>query len=314
MKKSFLSLFILGIQFSVSGQISGNINYQNRIGMMPSTNVASIPNENQMIVNVKGMANLKPDFYVAVFGVTQIAKTKEEAVSTINERINTSLSEIKKKNVKEVFTDLVSFVPKFDFVQQERKIFSKKTYTEVPIGFEIKKNIHIQFSNARDLDDFMLILAQNEIYDLIKVDVFAKDLDSVKNNVMSKAKTLIKEKMKDYELILEDNFKEKEKSLTEAFSYFYPLEMYKSFVAYNNNSTVQLSQNSNIIALSKDRDLYYQPVQNKNFDFVLNPVIVEPSVQVVYEMNVLLKKKEDSQQKKEYIFITNNGDLKKFPL
>ena len=127
MKKSFLSLFILGIQFSVSGQISGNINYQNRIGMMPSTNVASIPNENQMIVNVKGMANLKPDFYVAVFGVTQIAKTKEEAVSTINERINTSLSEIKKKNVKEVFTDMVSFVPKFDFVQQERKIFSKKS-------------------------------------------------------------------------------------------------------------------------------------------------------------------------------------------
>ena len=204
---------------------------------------------------------------------------------------------------------MVSFVPRYDYTV-ERKIFSKKTYVEIPAGFEIKKNIHIQFSDPKDLDDFMLILAQNEIYDLIKVDVFAKDLDAVKDSVMNKAKALIKTKMKDYELILEDNFKDRDKSLTESFSYFYPIEMYQSFVAYNNSSNVNLSSNSNTIELTKNRDLYYQPVQNKNFDFVINPIIVEPAIQVLYEMNILLKKKSEQTEKKEYILVTPNGDVK----
>ena len=97
MKKISISLLLFGLYTLASGQISGNINYQSPIGIMPAKTITSIPNENQMIINVKGMANLKPDFYVAVFGVTQIAKTKEEAVTNIDERINNSLIEIKKK-------------------------------------------------------------------------------------------------------------------------------------------------------------------------------------------------------------------------
>jgi len=45
-------------------------------------------------------------------------------------------------------------------------LFSK-TYTEVPKGFEMQKNLHIKFNDENLLDDIMTFAANNEIYDFI---------------------------------------------------------------------------------------------------------------------------------------------------
>ncbi len=312
MKNLIKILFLMAFQNLIFGQISGNINYQSSIGIMPSRTVIAQPQHHQMNVTVKGMANLKPDSYIAVFGVTQFSETKEETLQKIDVRINNAVAEIKKKNVQEVFVDMVSFVPKYELVE-EKKLFSKSTYNEVPAGFEIKKNIHIQFSNARDLDDFMSILAQNEIYDIIRVDVFAKNLEEIKNSVIKKAREQIKSKITDYQSILNEDFNNQHKSLSEGFSYMYPIEMYQSFVAYNNNLRTKSSGYARINEMNKNRNIYYQPMQNKDFDFVINPIIVEPSIQVLYEINILLTRKPEKDTK-EMILITPNGDLKKISI
>lgn len=310
MKKLILSLFLWNTSL-IFGQISGNINYQSSIGFMPAKRIAVAPQSNQMTVSVRGLANLKPDFYVAIFGVTQFGETKEETIEKIDRRINNSIEEITKHSAQKIHVDMISFVPKYEWVE-EKKIFSKKTYNEVPKGFEIKKNIHIQFSDPKELDDFMAILAQNEIYDIIRVDVFAKNLEDIKNEVSIKAKSLIKEKLKDYETILDDDFSHKDKSLTEGFSFLYPIEMYQSFTAYNSNSKNRNEQ-AQFNEYNKNMNIYYQPYQNKDFDFVENPVIVEPVIQVIYDINILLTKKPEST-KKEFILITPNGELKKIQL
>ncbi len=61
-----------------------------------------------------------------------------------------SSQRVKAQGVKEkdVFTDMLSFVPVYE-IETTRKLFSK-TYQEVPAGFEIQKNIHIRFTDARD--------------------------------------------------------------------------------------------------------------------------------------------------------------------
>jgi hypothetical protein len=71
---------------------------------------------------------------------------------------------------KDVFTDMLSFVPVYE-IETTRKLFSK-TYQEVPAGFEIQKNIHIKFTDARILDQLVTAAAKEEIYDLVKVDFF----------------------------------------------------------------------------------------------------------------------------------------------
>ena len=61
------------------------------------------------------------------------------------------------------------------------------------------------------------------------------------------------------------------------------------------------------------------PKFDKNFDFVINPVIIEPVVQLVYQLNLKIKfekEKEVKQEKQEaiYYFITPEGELKKLDI
>ena len=50
---------------------------------------------------------------------------------------------------------------------------------------------------------------------------------------------------------------------------------------------------------------------DKEFDFVINPVIVEPVIQVMYEVKLRIKReKKKEETKKEYFLITPAGEVK----
>ncbi|WP_281636670.1 SIMPL domain-containing protein [Flavobacterium marginilacus] len=309
MKKTFFSfLIILLSQFS-SGQVSGNANYQNRYSEQNTINI-NFPSQDGIVINVKGLANVKADSYTAIFSLTQTGKTAKEVNELINQRISQSLTEIKLKKDVETFVDMISFVPVYEY-EVEKKVFSRKTYNEVPIGFELKKNIHIKYSDPNQLNDFISILSNHEIYDLVRVDYFSSTLESIKKEMMNKAKLLIQEKTKNYEVILGETFTNAEKRITDDFIVNLPVEMYKSYEAYN-SSDLNLKKTANVNQSNKSTTLYYQPVFNKEFDFIINPVVLEPVIQVQYEIKIFInrEKKQIPKTDKQFILITPNGDLK----
>ena len=66
---------------------------------------------------------------------------------------------------------------------------------------------------------------------------------------------------------------------------------------------------------------HYLPIIDKEFDFVVNPVIAEPAIQVMYQINIALSKKPTpkptpkpapapAKPTKEVFIITPPGDLK----
>src|SRR5262249_54070236 len=148
-----------------------------------------------LLVTVAGMANVKADSYIAIFSVTQSGKTAEEVNTLMDSRINQSLAEIKKKQNVEALVDMVSFVPQYEY-DVDKKIFSKRTYNEVPNGFELKKNIHVKYSNPNDLHDIITILSASEIYDIVRVDYFSNNLEAIKKELMTKARIMMQEKLK----------------------------------------------------------------------------------------------------------------------
>ena len=91
--------------------------------------------------------------------------------------------------------------------------------------------------------------------------------------------------------------------------------MYKSYQAYN-SSPQNITKAKAINAADKSTTLYYQPILDKEFDFVVNPTIFEPSIQVLYEivLNVHLEKEKPVNTAKEYILLTPNGDMKNINL
>lgn len=313
MKKILFFTSLLIVQFTIA-QVSGNINYKNQVVFTDNSINVNFPSNADIIASVKGLANVKADAYVAIFQVTQTGATTEEVNEIIDKRIGQSLKEIRLKKGVETFVDMITFVPMYDYTV-ERKLFSRKTYNEIPVGFELKKNIHIKYTDPSLLDDFMKILSANEIYDLVRVDYFSNTLEAVKKDLMNKARLLVLEKVKNYETLLDETFTNAEKKIADGYSITLPVEMYKSYEAYS-SSSLSLKKFANVNQAVKSTTLYYQPITNKDFDFVVNSTILEPVIQVQYEIKIAITrtKKPAPKNEKEYILVTPSGDLKPLQL
>lgn len=310
MKQITALLFSVLIASSVFGQVSGNINYQNQVRYSDNNIDKSFPANSDLFISVKGLANVKANSYVAIFNVTQVGKTTEEVNSLINERINKTLENIRTNPEVETYVDMISFVPIYEY-EVEKKIFSKKTYNEIPVGFELKKNIHIKYSNSNLLNEIISVLSNAEIYDLVRVDYFSNNIEAIKKELSTKANTILQQKLKSYEKILSVSLDSTEKQLVDGYKVVLPVEMYRSYQAYS-SSSLNLKKSSNIKQTDKSTTLYYQPVIDKEFDFVINPTILEPVIQVMYEIKMNVNREKDKVKKadKEYILITPNGDIK----
>lgn len=311
MKKLLVSAFIVLSAISGFGQVMGNSNYLAPVYFSENNIDVQTPANGDVVISVKGMANVIADAYVAIFSVTQQGETAEEVNRLMDERINQSLQLINLKPNVETYIDMISFVPVFEYEVTKKK-FSRKTYNEIPIGFELKKNIHIKFSNPAQLNEFIQILSTVEIYDLVRVDYFAAQMDSIKKELSEKAQVILKEKLKNKEALLQMNFDTLSKRVTDGYRVLYPVEMYKSYQAYN-NSSLNLNNRANVTQTTKSTTNYYQPILNKEFDFILNPIILEPVIQVLYEIQMTIKYDVQTKQviSKEYFIVTPTGEVNK---
>jgi hypothetical protein len=309
MKKILLLLAMIAISQMSWGQVAGNSNYQNQIQY--ANNSIDLKFPTNLTINIKGLANITAENYVAIFSVSQIGKTAEEVNTLMDNRLNQALNNFKNKQEIESYIDMISFVPLYEY-EVEKKIFSKKTYSEVPKGFELKKNIHIKYKNPNLLNEIIATLASAEIYDLVRVDYFSDKIDVIKADLVNKAKDLLQDKIKNYKQIVGAKMDSTSKKIIDGFKIVYPIEMYQTYQAYA-SADLNLNKNAIVNQTEKSTTLYYQPIVNKDFDFVINPVILEPVIQVLYEIKIEFTK-ENKQVNKEYFIITPNGELKKIDL
>lgn len=308
MNKIKLLTCLLILSNSLFGQVSGNINYQTQTRYSDNNINVNLSGNSDLIISVKGLANIKADNYVAIFNLTQVGETTTEVNELLNKRVNAVLSEISNKPNIETYVDMVSFVPVYEY-EVEKKIFSKKTYNEIPVGFELKKNLHVKYKNPDFLNELISICTNAEVYDLIRVDYFSNKLEQIKSDLMKKAKTILSEKTANYQGILGNDLNTYEKQIADGYRIVYPVEMYKSYQAYS-SSSLNLKKSANINQADKSTTLYYQPIVDKEFDFVMNPTILEPVIQVMYEIKFRVNREKEQKSNKEYILLTPNGDLK----
>lgn len=312
MNKFKLLAFLIIFSNSLFAQVSGNINYQTQTRYSDNNINVGLSNNSDLVISVKGMANIEADNYVAIFNVTQVGETTKEVNELLNKRVDAVLNEISNKPNIETYVDMISFVPVYEF-EAEKKIFSKKTYNEVPVGFELKKNLHIKYKDSDFLNELISICTNAEIYDLIRVDYFSSKLEQTKSELMKKAKTILSEKIANYQGILETDFNSHEKKIADGYRIVYPVEMYKSYQAYS-SSSLNLKKSTNINQADKSTTLYYQPIIDKEFDFVINSLILEPVIQIMYEIKYRVNREKEQKSTKEYILLSPNGDLKTLDL
>lgn len=313
-------IFIVGLMTTslvATAQQSGNANYGNNTYTVNHVNTVQTTSSSQdeMVLTIKGIYNEKATAQIATFSILQVGKSAEEATSLIDERIGNVMKELETFNSEiEVKTDMISFVPTYDYAV-EKKIFNPKTYNEKPSGFELKKNIIIKFKNNNDFDKIVAICGKNEIYDLAKVDYVTTNFDMVRLQMQKKALEQFKDMMNTYSLIMNTDLNKKEKILQEGFNVSYPMESYRSYQAFS-QAAADFDPKSQVNNIKKNTTEYYNAALVKDHNFIFNADITEPSIQAFYEITIRIKLKEDQLPKNtiirnnRYYVITANGDIK----
>jgi hypothetical protein len=215
---------------------------------------------------------------------------------------------------------MISFLPIYE-VEVTKKIFSKTTYNEVPKGFELKKNLHFRYKNAQVLDDLVTLCAEQEIYDLVRVDYFIENMEAKRAEMMQKAEEQLKAKMGRYQRLLDEDWSDKLHQMGDGFAMHYPMEQYKSYQTYCSNALV-FSSASTSQQHNTTTSQFYMPKMAKGYDYVINPSILEPVVQLEYELvmrlspkpkeptKVEVKEVVKTEIKKEIFLVTPDGQVK----
>ena len=315
-----ISVYFIGL--NLTAQNAGNNIYNNQQVFQKSSRTSAsnavILNNNEITIEVNGLMNIMADNYVAVFNIIQVGETPESTNQLMNLRITMFKQELKKIGIDttETKVDMISFVPRYDY-QTESKLFSK-SYNEIPQGFELQKNIYVRYRNSWKFEDIITAAATSEIYDLVKVDYFAPNIQRSMDSLRMECLQELKTKLKSYELI---GFKldTLKKTMVDNFSTVYPETRYFSYQAFSRpslNAAKKKTTPPNINEIAKPNSKYYAQVDYDQYDLIINPIITEPEIQVSYSVAVKYFLKDDDKQKtsNNYYLITPNGDMKQiFP-
>ncbi|HQW86023.1 MAG TPA: SIMPL domain-containing protein [Flavobacteriales bacterium] len=314
-----LSILLLLPSLPAFPQAMGNLMYESnsRIFFQQAEQpVKATVQGNMLVLEVNAMMNATADSYLAIFHVTQLGQTAEEADSLMNARVNGVIRRVKQVGVKEsdVFTDMLSFVPVYE-LEATRKLFST-TYQEVPAGFEIQKNIHIRFADARVLDKLVTAAAKEEIYDLVKVDFFVEKQSACYDTLRMFATKLLQQKLDNLDK-LGLRIKESHRTGAEKNGAYFPLDRYTTYQTRTQSSLNSRRKGQVVNDIRRPQTLFYNKVPYGNFDIVLHAEITEPPVQYTYNLTLTCQLPEafadNRKEVKEiikHVWINDKGDAK----
>lgn len=294
---------ILGGTGLCPGQVGGNIGYaqgggkgraeQKEQAKRILTQVDLPPTGNSTFVEADVMMNVKPDEYVAVFGVQREGETAAECNKKMNATVKELTDALKPLGVggDALFVDFVA----------QNKIYGYELAGDVAreklVGFELKKNVSIRYRDRDLLDKFVLAAANAEVFDLIKVDCVVKDVVLVREGLTEKAAMVIKQKAARYEKLLGIKLKPPAQVYAEKAATYYPTEMYDSYTAFESESVNADGpvdrRKYTIKATRKGKTFFYNALDAGSFDDVINPVVVEPVVQFTLYLKVKYEVEQD---------------------
>ena len=301
-------------------QASGNFqqNY------MPEANIqyravpktAKLLGDRDLEITVNALLNEKASAYLAVFNITQLGKTAEEADRLLNERLNGFKADVLALGIPadDVYTDMVNFVPKFE-TESSKKIFSRKTYTETPKGFEIQKNLHVLYRKPDLLDRMVTLATKQEIYDLVKVDYLAEKPEEAYHRLREETFRYLERIQKIY---LDNGIRLDSATRITAENAWvaYPGNRYQSYKIYRSQSFDTAPNHKGVYFQEADKPTvrFYHAIPGNDYDLIINPIMVEPGVQYSYNLVVKYKLPEDKPKtNKEMYLLTPAGDLKLIP-
>jgi uncharacterized protein YggE len=275
---------------------------------------AGIANNNEVLLDIKVVMNVEATSYMAIFNIRQVASTALEVNTLLNERVNQFKSSLASIGIsdKQCVVEIISQVPIYG-LEATKKFFSK-SFNEVPIGFELHKNISVTFNEYDLLNDIVFEASKSEIYDLITVDYFAENPVHYFDTMRHAATSYLTSIQKSYSKagFALDTF---DRILAENAGAVYPISRYTRYQGLSKLSYEKLlkSAGSDISADPiASPSMYYNHLPFNDYDIVIHPTVNKPTIQ--YTLSIQAKytnypKPKTKTVEKQFYIITEDGRL-----
>ena len=284
-------------------QASGNVGYsqsggnaraeQNERNKRVMAQAEMPPTGTTMFIEASVLMNVKADEYVAVFSVSQECSAVPECNQKVDNTVNGFSGELKQLGISgdDVFVDFAA----------QNKIYGYQLAGDVArerlVGFELKKNIAIHYKDKLLLDRLVIAASRSQIFDLVKVDYIVKDTGHIQDRLLEEAAKIVRQKAARYEMLLGVKLQPPAQVYAERPSIYFPTEMYDSYTASESEdiSSNYDRQKYTVQGARKSRTFFFNALNAKSFDYVINPVVVAPVVQFTLYLKI---KYEIEQMKK----------------
>lgn len=237
-----------------------------------------------LLHNVRSLYNIEATDYTAVFNINQIGATADETTQLMNDKIESVKKALSASGFKGKFAvDMISFLPQYE-IEVTKKLFSK-TYTEVPIGFELQQNLMISYKKDSDFQKILKACAQAEIFNLVKVDYYVKNLEAIYAELQEKILAEVTKKKAYYEALGFDMDLYGVEMADQKY-YHMPKDFYRSYIAAENTSMDALKDKKNVTTIKKPTSYYYDPISYNGYDIVVNADINKPVIQLGMDLSL----------------------------
>ena len=278
MKRVFVCLVLLLAALTVSGQetgnrIYGNSGYYQQPRRQPQTSTGTLgANTTGFAIEASILTNLKPDAFVAVFGVNAEALAALESNDKVNARIAQLIQQLSPLGITrdDIFVDFITQNRVYDYNVSSSKAIENFT------GFETKKTVAVRYKSRELFEPIVRAAASVQIFDLVKVDYIVSDFEKVRATLFEEAVKVIKSKEARYVKLLGVSLVPIGLA-NEKYDVSYPSEAYQRYQAFETGQGY--SSNGNYLVQRKGSTFYYDPFDAGRFDVVLAPMGIEPAVQ-----------------------------------
>ena len=272
---------------------------------------------NVVEVTVNALSNQPAASQIAIFSVYQSGPT----VRAVNDGMNQRLAAVREGlsglgvTAEDVHVDMVNFLPTYAF-ESEKKIFSKQTLTEVPTGFSLQKNLHVRYRDAQLLDRILTVVAEAEIYDIIKVDYSVADPQRIYTELREQTFAYLDTLVAQYARrgIALDTAR---RQVAENAWVVYPGDRYQSYTAHSSQQLTARERAEAVVTKADKPTLrFYDAIPTNDYDLVINPGLLEPAAQFSYSLKVRftlpapeVKTVVRTKTQKQFLYLTPDGKI-----
>ncbi|WP_422107008.1 SIMPL domain-containing protein [Winogradskyella sp.] len=288
MKAFLVTIIISLLALSSTAQIAGNQLYgknsHHNYNIISNTEPKIVASEKNVTFTVDVLMNAKPDFFKVVLGAHQEGKTVIECNDKINERIEGLKKSLKRLNIteKDIYVDFITQNKIYDYQ------LNQNVAEQIDMGYEIKKNIIIEFNDISIFDELVSISASHSIFDIIKVDYFNTDQVKIYDQLFEACLKVVDRKKNMYEKYMDLTLSKRFSIVSENSSCIMPKIQYRDYKAFEASDVSTYNTYNKMVKkdLRKRATFFYEGTDISRFDHTINPEMVDIPIQYALRLKL----------------------------